>query len=106
MRFLGWRAVRVRGRSMEPTVFDGDLAFGRGPSRLRAGQVVLVELPGVGLSIKRLLEPNVHGQFPLRGDGPLSAPTIDMPPVSKSDVRAVLHFVWRAGRLHKIKARH
>lgn len=51
-----WRRLgtaRVAGRSMAPTLLDGDrllLRYGAAP---RAGRLVVVRLPGRGLSVKR-----------------------------------------------------
>ena len=46
--------VVVRGRSMEPTLYDGDhlvVLFGGRP---RPGRLAVVRLPGAPLSVKRL----------------------------------------------------
>lgn len=100
---FGLRLVRIRGRSMEPALYDGDLAIGRGLLRLRVGQVVLVDLPGVGFSVKRLVPGAQQGRFGLQGDSPLSAPTVDMPQVSPAQVHAVLVWVWRQGRIRRVR---
>ncbi|MFT4784075.1 MAG: hypothetical protein ACI9IV_001818 [Paracoccaceae bacterium] len=80
---------------MEPALENGDLAFGRGPLRLCQGDVVLVRLDGVGLSIKRL-GPGIDGSFTLIGDSPQSMPSVDMGHVTQAQVIAVLR--WRVRR--------
>lgn len=101
---FGLRVIRVRGRSMEPTLKDGDLAIGRGPSRFRqpeCGDVVLFRLPGVGLSVKRLHQKD-GSQFRLRGDSPLSAPTVDLPRVGNREILAILRWRLRGLRLARL----
>jgi Peptidase S24-like len=59
----------VRGRSMEPTLQDGDrllVAYGRNP---RVGQLVLVHLPARPLSVKRVTR-EVDGGFWVERDNP------------------------------------
>jgi len=57
MRVAGWLrtwgVVVVRNRSMQPTLNDGDRLLVRHGARPRPGDVVVVRLPGRGLSIKR-----------------------------------------------------
>ncbi|MEL6521028.1 MAG: S24/S26 family peptidase [Pseudomonadota bacterium] len=99
-----WRVVRINGRSMEPTLQDGDLAIGRGPSRFRplqAGDVVLVNRPGIGLTVKRLT-PAGEGRFGLVGDGGGSMPSVDLGQVGPDDVLTRFHWRLRRGRLAKI----
>jgi signal peptidase I len=45
--------VRVRGRSMLPTLRDGDLLIVRHGAPVRPGVLVVVDLPGRGLAVKR-----------------------------------------------------
>lgn len=52
----------VRGRSMEPTLRDGDRLLVRYGATPRAGQVVIVRLPGRSVvSVKRLVHPDGDG---------------------------------------------
>jgi phage repressor protein C with HTH and peptisase S24 domain len=44
----------VRGRSMLPTLADGDRLLVRYGARPKAGDVAVVRLPGGGLAVKRL----------------------------------------------------
>jgi hypothetical protein len=48
-----WGVVVVRGRSMQPTVFDGDRLVVRHGATPRAGQLVVVRLPDGVLAVKR-----------------------------------------------------
>ena len=48
-----WGLVVVRGRSMQPTVLDGDRLVGRHGATPRAGQLVVVRLPDGVLAVKR-----------------------------------------------------
>ncbi len=51
----GLGLVRVRGRSMEPTLHDGDLLLVRwNAPRATVGSVVVVRLPDRPLAVKRL----------------------------------------------------
>ncbi len=53
---FGFSLVRVRGRSMEPALRDGDLLLVRGaPHRARLGHLVVVRLPGRPIAVKRLV---------------------------------------------------
>jgi phage repressor protein C with HTH and peptisase S24 domain len=52
----------VRGRSMEPTLRDGDRLVVRYDVTPRAGQIVIVRLPGRGgVSVKRLVRRDADG---------------------------------------------
>lgn len=58
----GWHLVRVRGRSMLPTLDEGDLLLVRAGARPRPGDVVVVTLPGGRpLAVKRLTGPDPDG---------------------------------------------
>ena len=46
--------VLVRGRSMEPTLYDGDHLVVVYGGQLRPGRLAVVRLPGAPLSVKRL----------------------------------------------------
>ncbi|MCF4165838.1 S24/S26 family peptidase [Zavarzinia compransoris] len=87
----GWRLFRVRGRSMAPTFRDGDIAVGRLPGHgrpPRPGDVVCVRRPGELQMIKRLGPRAADGRFRLSGDGPASAPSIDLGGVSECQIVA------------------
>lgn len=57
----GWGVAVVRGRSMQPTLADGDRLLIRYGAWPRPGDVVLVRLPGRGLTVKRLLRKDSGG---------------------------------------------
>jgi phage repressor protein C with HTH and peptisase S24 domain len=53
-RFLSsWGLAVVRGRSMQPTMYDGDRLLVRHGATPRAGDVVVVRLPGDVVAVKR-----------------------------------------------------
>ena len=55
-RRAGLFRVEVRGRSMEPTLHDGDWLIARRTARISRGDVVVVELPGGrGEAVKRVV---------------------------------------------------
>ena len=53
--------VLVRGRSMEPTLYDGDHLVVLYGGRPRRGRLAVVRLPGAPLSVKRLAFRDVTG---------------------------------------------
>ncbi|GAA5183422.1 hypothetical protein GCM10023322_22670 [Rugosimonospora acidiphila] len=64
----GWFTALVRGPSMAPTLRDGDALLVRRTSRVRAGDVVIVEFPGQdGLMVKRAIRPAGDGWW-VQGD--------------------------------------
>ena len=91
-----WGVVVVRGRSMLPTVKDGDLLLVRGgrraPRRARAGRLAVVRLPGGRpVSVKRL-GPRDGGAWWVERDNP--AEGVDSwrlgAPVADADVLGVV----------------
>jgi len=54
MTRMGWAVVR--GRSMEPTLHDGDRVLIRYDARVRPGRLVVARLPDGALAIKRAVE--------------------------------------------------
>ena len=53
-RWLGtWGVAVVRGRSMQPTMYDGDRLLVRHGAAPRVGDVVVVRLPGGVVAVKR-----------------------------------------------------
>ncbi len=95
---LGLGLIRVRGRSMAPTLADGDYVLVRRPGRrgaltVRTGDVVCVRRPGLPMMIKRLgARDGASGRFALSGDGIGSMPSVDLGTVAGDEVlgRAVL----------------
>jgi signal peptidase I len=62
--------ARVRGRSMLPTLRDGDRLLVRYGAVPRPGSIVLVRLPGRPLSVKRLLRREPDGGWWVERDNP------------------------------------
>ena len=68
---MGLRVAHVRGPSMVPTLRDGDRVLVRlGTVSTPVGCVVLIELPGRPLSVKRLVAVEAEGQVRVEGDNP------------------------------------
>ena len=91
---------------MTPTLKDQDLAFGRGLSvtgRVRPGVVVLVDHPLLGLMIKRVLTVTPDGSVTLRGDGALSAPSVDLGVVAADRIQLVLRWRIAGWRFHRLR---
>lgn len=59
--------IVIRGNSMEPTFYAGDLVLTRVAPEYRVGDVVAYQHPEVGLVVHRLIEYE-HGRFVFRGD--------------------------------------
>lgn len=81
MRLLfGYEVLRVQGRSMAPTLAPGDFVLvrryttWRGP---RGGDIVTYSNDDGQLLVKRLGKASGDG-FRVSGDGPLSAPCVDL----------------------------
>lgn len=68
----GLEFFRVEGDSMEPTLFDGDVAYcDTHVKDLRHGEVYVFHLPGDGYTIKRYVKNSVGW---LMSDNPSHAP--------------------------------
>jgi phage repressor protein C with HTH and peptisase S24 domain len=65
-----WGLVVVRGRSMEPTLYDGDRLLVRYAAPRRPGQVALVRLPGGVVAVKRLAHQEPDGAWWVERDNP------------------------------------
>lgn len=57
----GYGRVIVAGRSMQPTLADGDRLLVRWGGTVRAGRLVIVRLPGGVLAVKRALRRDGDG---------------------------------------------
>jgi nickel-type superoxide dismutase maturation protease len=57
-----WTVMRVRGRSMVPTLHDGDLLLVRRRAKARVGALAVVRLPAPGpVAVKRLVHEEPAG---------------------------------------------
>ncbi len=96
---LGWGVVRVEGRSMAPTLEDGDYVivrdYGPGRRRPRVGDIALLDHPRLGRLLKRLADES-DGHFSLIGDGVATTPSIDLGSVPPE--RLLARVVWRVAR--------
>ncbi len=54
MRSRAWGIAVVRGRSMQPTLYDGDRLLVRHGAVPRAGDLAVVRLPGGVVAVKRV----------------------------------------------------
>lgn len=100
--------MRVRGRSMAPSLDDGDHVllkrYGRF-RRPRPGDVACIRRKDEPMLIKRLGARGADGRFALSGDGAASAPAIDLGFAAEHEIvgRAVLHL--SGNRLRPIRRR-
>lgn len=65
-----WGVVVVRGRSMLPTLRDGDRLLVRYAARRRPGRVALVRLPDGVVAVKRLAHREPDGSWWVERDNP------------------------------------
>ncbi|WP_404381365.1 S24/S26 family peptidase [Knoellia locipacati] len=98
------RLVRVNGRSMEPTLHEGDLLVTLWGARVRAGDVAVVRLPDDSdgrprpLSVKRVSgpDPDAGERWWLDSDNPREGVTsFEVGSITDADVVGVV-----VGRLH------
>jgi len=94
--------VLVRGRSMEPTLYDGDhlvVVYGGRPS---PGRLAVMRLPGAPLSVKRLVFREGPGWWVERDNPAEGVDSWQVGAVPQADVLATVLFrSWplrRAGR--------
>lgn len=91
--------VLVRGRSMEPTLYDGDHLVVIYGGRPRSGRLALVRLPGAPLSVKRLTFRDGSGWWVERDNPAEGVDSWQVGAVHDADVVAVVAFrCWPARR--------
>ena len=84
-----WGLAVVRGRSMAPTLLDGDRLLVRYAGRLRPGAVAVVVLPDGVLAIKRLAFAQ-DGHWWVERDNPLEGiDSWSVGAIPTTDVRAI-----------------
>jgi Peptidase S24-like len=95
-RRYGWRwpwgRVVVAGRSMEPTLRDGDWLVVRWAGRVRPGRLVVVRLPGGPLSVKRAFHRAEGGWWVERDNPREGVDSWQVGAVPVGDVLAVVLF--------------
>jgi signal peptidase I len=101
-----WGLARVRGRSMEPTLVDGDRLLVRYAAAVQPGDVVVATFPDGVVAVKRVLAEEAHHSGDpawLLGSDNAGAPGARRAPVRKDAVHAlVVARVWpRPGRVRR-----
>jgi hypothetical protein len=89
----------VRGRSMEPTLYDGDrllVAYGRTP---RVGQMAVVRLPERPVSVKRVTRQLATGWWVERDNPVVGVDSWVVGEIPAGDISAVV--VWRVWPLRR-----
>jgi Peptidase S24-like len=96
--------VLVRGRSMEPTLYDGDHLVVLYGGRARLGRLVMVRLPGGPLSVKRIAFRDVSGWWVERDNPAEGVDSWQVGAVPEQDVVAtVLCRIWPLGRVRGLR---
>jgi len=92
--FAGRRLGRVlvRGRSMEPTLYDGDHLVVLHGGRPRPGRLAVVRLPGAPLAVKRLAFRVVTGWWVERDNPTEGVDSWQVGAVPEADVLATVLF--------------
>jgi hypothetical protein len=90
VRPLGIGRVVVRGRSMEPTLLDGDHLLVRWGSKPRVGRLVVVRWPHLPLSVKRAALLSSDGWWVERDNPAEGVDSWSAGPLPPSDVVAVV----------------
>lgn len=90
------RVFRVRGRSMLPTLKDGDFIIARKLSapavqKLRKGAIVCLDHPHFGFMIKRLVRLNENATAIVDSDGQTGANQQSLGPVPMT---CISHKLW------------
>jgi phage repressor protein C with HTH and peptisase S24 domain len=103
-----WGLVVVRGRSMQPTLRDGDRLLVHHGARPRPGELVVVRLPGRGLAVKRATHRQPDGWWVERDNPDEGTDSWLVGAIPDPDVLAVVRArVWpqRGRRLRRRPAR-
>jgi Peptidase S24-like len=93
MRPFGLSRVLVRGRSMQPTLYDGDQLLVRHGQRPRPGRLAVVRLPDGLLAVKRLAFRDRDGWWVERDNAAEGVDSWQVGAIPASDVVAVV--LWR-----------
>lgn len=90
-----FKLVKIKGRSMEPTLFDGEIAITIKPRHIKAGLIYLINHSELGRIVKRIGEAK-NGRYPLYGDNAQSTPPAVMGNVEKE--RILRRLIWVIGK--------
>ncbi|NUR06636.1 MAG: peptidase S24 [Nocardioidaceae bacterium] len=96
-----WGVVVVRGRSMQPTLYDGDRLLVRHGARPRPGRLVVVRLPRRGLAVKRATTRRDDGWWVERDNPDEGTDSWLVGAIPDEDVLAVVRmrlWPWRRAR--------
>ena len=101
-----WGLARVRGRSMAPTLAEGDRLLVQYGAPVRPGDVVVARFPDGVVGVKRVLREEAHhsgDEAWLLGSDNAAEPGARRAPVRKDAVLAVVRVrVWpRPGRVRR-----
>lgn len=97
--FLSLRAfmpVRVSGGSMHPALHSGDLVFVSNGARATPGDIALIQQPGHGPVLHRVVRVGSDGALRTKGD---ANGTLDIEPVEPASVRGVVVGLLPVGAL-------
>ena len=95
-RFLAsWGLAVVRGRSMQPTLYDGDRLLVRHGASARAGALVVVRLPDGVVAVKRATMRRDGGWWVERDNPAEGVDSWQVGAIPETDVLAVVRLrVW------------
>ena len=99
-----WGLARVRGRSMTPSLAEGDRLLVRYGAPVRPGDVVVARFPDGVVAVKRVLAEDLHHSGEeawLLGSDNATEPGARRAPVRKDEVLGVVRVrIWpRPGRI-------
>jgi signal peptidase I len=97
-----WGLAVVHGRSMQPTLHDGDRLVVRHRATPRAGQLVVVRLPDGVVAVKRATRREPGGWWVERDNPREGVDSWGVGPIPDRDVVAVVRsrlWPWRRARL-------
>ena len=80
----------VRGRSMEPTLYDGDRLLVDHRNRVRAGRLVVIRLPDGVVAVKRAVRREPGGWWVERDNPRLGVDSWTVGAIPDADVLAVV----------------
>ena len=105
-RFLAsWGLAVVRGRSMQPTMYDGDRLLVRHGATPRAGDVVVVRLPDGVVAVKRATMRRDGGWWVERDNPAEGIDSWQVGTIAEPDVLAVVRArLWPVRRSPSVRS--